>query len=128
MRGNDPVARVEESVFKGRRDHDSNSVRTSWDKQHLHKYLKRKAESAAREENAVPKRLSEAEADMEIGRWEVTSSAVVLCETHRELESQRLQLHQANQWADQALREKITLCGELEMRNRLFNERDKNYE
>ena len=28
--------------------------------------------------------------------------------------------YHANPWADQAQREKITLCGELEMRNRLF--------
>ena len=55
-------------------------------------------------------------------RWEQKSSEVALHETHRELESQRLQLHQANQWADQAQREKISSCGELDMRNRLFNE------
>ena len=41
-------------------------------------------------------------------------------ESHQELESQRLQLHQANQWADQAQREEINLCVELEMRNRLY--------
>ena len=40
------------------------------------------------------------------------SSEIVLYETHRDLESQRLQLHQANQWPDQAQREKISLCGE----------------
>ena len=42
--------------------------------------------------------------------------------THRELEYQRLELHQANQWAEQAQREKICVCGELEMRNRLHQE------
>ena len=40
----------------------------------------------------------------------------------QEFESQRLPLQQANQWADQAQREKISLCEELEMRNRLFRE------
>ena len=34
------------------------------------------------------------------------SSEIALFETRRELESQRLQLHQAKQWADQAQREK----------------------
>ena len=43
-------------------------------------------------------------------------------ETNRELESQRLELSQVNQRTDQAQREKISLCGELEMRNRLFQE------
>ena len=96
MRGNNPVARVEESEFKGKRDHNSKSVRTSSDKQNLHKYLERKAGSPVRRENASQKRLSEAEADTEIRRWEQKSSEVALYETHRELESQRLHLHPAN--------------------------------
>ena len=50
------------------------------------------------------------------------NSDVALCEIHLEFESQRLQLQQANQWADQAQGDKISLCGELEMRNRLFRE------
>ena len=56
---------------------------------------------------------------MEIRSWEQKSSEIALLET-RELESQRLQMHQANQVADQPQREKISLCGELEMINRLF--------
>ena len=68
--------------------------------------------------NAAEKRPSEPEADMEMRRWEKKSSERALYETHRELASQRLQLHRANQWADQAQREKINLCGDLEMRNR----------
>ena len=50
---------------------------------------------------------------MESRRWEQKDSEVALCESRRELESQRLQLHQVHQWADQARREKINLCGEL---------------
>ena len=97
-------------------------MRTSSDRQNLHNYLERKAESAVRGENAAQKRLFEAEADMEIRRWKQTGSEIALCETHRELESQRLQLQQANQWADHAQREKNSLCGELEMRNRFYQE------
>ena len=37
-------------------------------------------------------------------------------------ESQRFQLHQATRWADWAQRDKISLCGEWELRNRLFQE------
>ena len=36
-------------------------------------------------------------------------------------ETQRLQLLQANKW-DNARSERISLCGELEMRNKLFQE------
>ena len=50
------------------------------------------------------------------------NSEVALCVSHRELESQRLQLHQANQWADQAQRKKINLIGELELKNRIYQE------
>ena len=55
---------------------------------------------------------------MERRNWEQKSSDMALYETNRELESQRLELYQANQWADQeAQREKINLCGELEVKN-----------
>ena len=47
---------------------------------------------------------------------------MALSETNRELETQRLELHQANQWADQAQREKINLSGESDMRDILFRE------
>ena len=47
---------------------------------------------------------------------------MALYETNRELESQRLELCEANQWADQVQRDKTNLYGELEMRNRLFRE------
>ena len=43
-------------------------------------------------------------------------------ESYRKLESQRFQLHQANIGAANAHRERINLCGEVEMRNSLFQE------
>ena len=58
VRGNNSVASVEEPVLRGKRDRDSNSVRTSSDRRNLQKYLERKAESAVRRENAAQKRLS----------------------------------------------------------------------
>ena len=67
-------------------------------------------------------RLSAAEAERNIRNWTQTSSDMALSEINRELESQRLELYQANQWADQAQREKISLCGELEMSTGLFLE------
>ena len=50
------------------------------------------------------------------------NSEYALVETQRELESQRQQLLEANQWADQAQRERRHLCIELEMKNRLHQE------
>ena len=50
------------------------------------------------------------------------NSEYALFESQRELESQRLQLLEANQWADQAQRERIHLCSEVEMKNRLHQE------
>ena len=44
-------------------------------------------------------------------------------EIQRELESQRRQLLKANKWADQAQRQRIHLCCELETKNRLHQER-----
>ena len=56
---------------------------------------------AVRGECAAQRRESEAEADMDIRNWEQRNSDMVLSETNPELESQRLELYQANQWADQ---------------------------
>ena len=50
------------------------------------------------------------------------NSEYALVEPQRELESQRQQLLEANQWADQAQRERRHLCSELEMKNRLHQE------
>ena len=62
------------------------------------------------------------EYDLEIQNLERRNSEYALIESRRELESQRRQLLEANQWADQAQRERIHLCSELEMKNRLHQE------
>ena len=54
--------------------------------------------------------------------WEKRNSDMAFQEINQEFESQRFQLHQSNRWADQAQRDKISLYGELELRNRLFQE------
>ena len=74
------------------------------------------------EEKLAQQRLFEAEADVEVEHWEKRNSDISLCEINPEFESQRLLLQQAHQWADQAQKDKTSLCGELEMRNRLFRE------
>ena len=120
--GNEFVASDEECASRGKWDRDLNSVPTLSYRQHLHDYLERKAGLAVRGESAARKRLTEAEPEMEIRRRELKSSEMALYEPHRELESQKLQLDLANDWADQPQREKINLCGGLDLRNRLYQE------
>ena len=62
---------------------------------------------------------------MDKRNWEQIYAGIALHETNRELESQRLELYQANQWADQGQRERVYLFGELEMRNRIFQEKSR---
>ena len=67
-------------------------------------------------------KLHEAEAEVETTNWEKRNSDIGFQEINQEFESQRFQLHQASRWADQAQRDKNSLYGELELRNRLFQE------
>ena len=96
-------------MSREKRGRDLNVVQTLKDRQNLHKFVVRKAEQAVRGEKSAQKRFSEAEGDMKIRNWEQRNSDTALYET-------------ANEWADQAQREKIKLLGDLEMRNRLFRE------
>ena len=60
--------------------------------------------------------------DMEMEEWETRNSEFALYESQRELESSRLQVRQASVWEDQSQRESIGFCGELVLRNRLYQE------
>ena len=110
-------------MSRGKRDPDLESAQTLSERRDLRVYLEQKAELAVQGECGAQRRLSEAEADMDTINWEQRNSDVALYETHQELESQRLELYQANQCADQAQREEVNSCGELEMRSRFFRER-----
>ena len=106
-------------------DRDLESVQTLSERRHLHVYLEQKAELAVQGECAAQRRLSKAEADMDRRNQERRNS-IALYGPNRELKSQRLELKQASQSPDQAQREKkINSCGELEMRNRLFQEKSR---
>ena len=59
---------------------------------------------------------------MEIQNLERRNSEYALFESQRERERQRRQLLKANQWADQAQRERIHLCSRLEMKDYLHQE------
>ena len=76
VRSNDPVANFEDEMSKKKRERDLDSVITMVDRQHLQEFLEWKGESAVRGEIAAQERLSQAEADMEIRRWEQKKSEV----------------------------------------------------
>ena len=108
-----------ESVSREKRDRDLNVVQSSRDRQHLHTILERKAELAVRGGKLAQLRFYEAGADVEMKHWEKKNSDISLYEINQEFESQRLQLQKEKQRANQQ-RDKISLYGELEMRNRLI--------
>ena len=60
--------------------------------------------------------------NMEIQNLERRNSEYASFESQRELESQRRQLSKANQCADQAQRERLHLCSELEMKDHFHQE------
>ena len=107
---------------RGKRDRDQNVVQSLRDREHLHQILERKAESAVRGEGMAQQKWYEAEAEVEAGYWEKRNSDRALHEIKQDFESQRFQQQQANRWADQAHSDEISLYGELELRNRLFQE------
>ena len=89
------------------------------DDRDLREHLERRAQQAILGENSVQRKLYWTEYNMEIQNLERRSSEHALCESQRELESQRQQLLEDIQWTDQAQRERIYLCSELRMKNRL---------
>ena len=67
--------------------------------------------------NVQQRRSSEAEVEMDGRSWERRNSDIAIYETNQQLESQRLELYQANQWADQAQRKTIDY-----LENRVYQE------
>ena len=90
-----------------------------WD---LREHLQRRARQAILGENAGQGKLCLNEYNMEIQNSERRKPECALFESQRELESQRRQFLKANQWTDQAQRDRIHPCSELEMKDHLFQE------
>ena len=83
MRGNESISSVEGTLSRGKRDRDLESVQTLSEKRKLHVHREQKAEFTVQGECAAQRRLSEAEAHMDIKEL-----GIALSETSRELESQ----------------------------------------
>ena len=122
------VVGVTESMSKKSRLNStrSHSLRTHRgfysDERDPREHLERRAQQGFLGENSVQRKLYSTEHNMEIQNLERRNSEYSFIESQRELESQGRQLLEANQWADQAQRQRIHLCSELEMKNRLHPE------
>ena len=90
------------------------------ERENLQNIFERKGDFAVRGEREAQQILYQAEA--EARNWERRNSDFAFREINQEFESQRFQLHQASPRADQAQRDKINVYGDLELRNRLFQE------
>ena len=88
----------------------------------IHDFLEMKADHAFQGEFAAQTRLTEAQAELDGREWERRHADLALYETGRQLESQRMELYEANQLSDQAQREKSWLCEESDLRNRACHE------
>ena len=99
------------------RSHSHQTYREFYsDDRDLREHLEGRAQQASHGENSVQKKLYSTELDMEIQNLERRNSEYALFESHRDLGSQSQQLLMANHRADQAQRERIQLCSELEMK------------
>ena len=101
------------SQSRGTRDRDPNVVHSLRDRENHQKILERKVDSAIRGERLAQQKLYEPEAEVEARNWEKINSDTPFQEINPEIESQRFQLQQANQWAGQAQRDEISLCGDF---------------
>ena len=100
---------LKKRIEKEKRDRHLEGVRFLSERKDLHVYFEQKSDLLVREVCAAWR---QSEVDMETRKFERRSSDMFLFETNRDLESQRLELHQVYQWADQAHRERINLCGQ----------------
>ena len=103
------------SESRGKRDRDQNVVQSKH-RENLHNIFERKAEIAVRGERMTLQNCMKLRQKLRRKR----NSDIALYEVNQEFESQRFQRQQANRSADQAQRDKISLCGGSELRNRLF--------
>ena len=102
VQSDESLASVERKSSRRQVDQKLRGNPMSMERQSLHDYLGGKAEMAIRGKSAAQRRLPDAEADLEIRRWEQRESEFASYKAHRKLKSQGMELHQANQWADQA--------------------------
>ena len=105
QRSDESSSNVERSLMRGKRDRDFGSVSSSqhdWERilserKKLHEYLEKEAERGLQGECTAQRRFPEAEVEMDRKSWERRNSDIAPNETNQQLESQRLELYQANE-------------------------------
>ena len=98
MRDAAPFSSFEKPLSKGKRNRELDSVHLSQmekdrilsEQKNLHEFLEKKADRAFQGEFAAQTRLSEAQAELDRKEWLRRSADIALCETGRQLESQRV--------------------------------------
>ena len=71
VQGNESISSVDGTLSRGKRDRDLESVQTLSERRNLHAFLERGAELAVQGDSEAQKRLSEAEAEMDIRNWDL---------------------------------------------------------
>ena len=120
---------VEKTMLKGKRDGEFGSVlsqeqeRFLSERQHLHDNLERKTRRALQGECMAQRKISEAEMETDWVIWDKRNSDwPAMYDTNSQPESQKTELHHANQWACQAQMESRSKFEELTMKRRLYQE------
>ena len=112
----EPVATtIFSSQSGGERDRELKFVHALRDRDNLQKILERKVDLAIQEEEETQQKLYQAEAEIEAKIWEKRNRDHSVQEINQDFESQRFRLNQASRWADEGQRDKISLCGQLEL-------------
>ena len=87
----------------------------------LQNFLGRNADQAFQGECAAQTKLSEAQSELDRREWKMQNADRALYDTGFQLQSQRMDLDQANQLTNQTQKEKSWLCDELDRRNKAFH-------
>ena len=104
VRGVESFSNVERSLSNGERNRELESVQLSQmekekilsERRSFHESLEKEADRAFQRDFVAQTRLSEAQAERDRNGWERRNADIALYETSRQLESQRMELYQAN--------------------------------
>ena len=130
MRDVESFSRFERPLLQAKRNRELESVCNFLPRKEfcphrncVHEFLEKKPDQAYQGEFAAQTRLSEAQAESDRRECEMRNADIALYETGMQLQSQRMELDEANQLTYQTRREQSWQCDELEMRNRAFQEK-----
>ena len=117
-------------LSKGQRNRDLECVQDSQmgresilsEQRDIYDFLEKKGDHVFQRECAAQTTLPEAQAELDRREWRMQHADIALYATGMHLQSQKVELYQANQPTDQTRREQSWVCDELEMRHSAFQE------